>query len=148
MAIQILSPAHEAVFDEQNGLLIKALDDEDASVALTREEVAELRVLITQSAAGNPTITNRFWVDGFPVDPGVAPLTEEDRAVIACLGNINISEVWGDTKTSCEYALRRAYRCGAADAQPRIVTNKRIDELLNAVRDWLATLNQPPATNN
>jgi len=52
MATQILSPAHEAAFDEQNGLLIKALDDEDASVALTREEVVALRVLIT------PPVTN------------------------------------------------------------------------------------------
>lgn len=46
MATQILSLAHVAVFDERNGLLIKTLDDEDASVALTREEVTALRVLI------------------------------------------------------------------------------------------------------
>ena len=46
MATQILSLAHVAVFGERNGLLIKTLDDEDASVALTREEVTALRVLI------------------------------------------------------------------------------------------------------
>lgn len=47
MATQNLSMAHVAIFDEQNGLLIKATDDESASVALTREEVAALHALIT-----------------------------------------------------------------------------------------------------
>lgn len=106
MAIQILSPAHEAVFDEQNGLLIKALDDEHASVALTREEVAVLRVLIA------PPVTDK----------------QLNKLLI------------GLDAVAREYD-RNTWGIPLVDKKPRLAMHK-------VIRDWLATLNQPPATNN
>lgn len=100
MAIQILSPAHEAVFDEQNGLLIKALDDEHASVALTREEVAVLRVLIAPPVTDKQLNKLLIGLD--------AVAREYDR------------NTWGiplvDKKTSARYA--QGYPRLACYAQP------------------------------
>jgi len=110
------------------------------------------------------SIKNKFWIDGVLQESDFSPLTDEDRAVTICLGNIDPDKSYGDVKTDCEYELRRAYQAGVADAQPKPVTDEQIDELIHiefsglyqfdetelksmrsVVRNWLATLNQPPA---